>query len=136
MESRHGLELDAQLPEGLFNLVLELLLAHGAAGGLEDIRAGLLDHGRGQGIFPFGEFGDEIAGLVPLFRIFRRRDQGGVGRCPRRSQGRLAYQIWSVEIWPWRMFFSRADSTLTSFTGKVSSINRLFIKITQIFFIS
>jgi hypothetical protein len=34
------------------------------------------------------------------------------------------------------MFFSRADSTLTSFTGKVSSINRLFIKITQIFFIS
>jgi len=39
-----------------------------------------------KSVFPFGKFGDEITRLVPFFRIFRRRDQGGVGRCTGRGQ--------------------------------------------------
>jgi len=47
------------------------------------------------------------------------------------ANGRRAHQIWSVEIWPCRMFFSRADSSLTSFTGELTSMNR-FIELNNL----
>ena len=37
------------------------------------------------------------------------------------------HQMWSVEMCPCRIFFSRADSSLTSLTGKVSSIKRFIL---------
>ena len=41
------------------------------------------------------------------------------------ARGRLAHQMWSVDMCPCRMFFSFADKALTSLTGKDSSIKRL-----------
>jgi hypothetical protein len=40
------------------------------------------------------------------------------------ARGLLAHHMWRVEICPNLMVFSDADSRLTSFTGKLSSMNR------------
>lgn len=41
------------------------------------------------------------------------------------ASGRRAHQMWSVEMWPWRIDFSRADSALTSRSGNATSMRRL-----------
>ena len=44
------------------------------------------------------------------------------------ASGRRAHQIWSVEICPCRIDFSRADCSETSFNGKATSMSRLSIE--------
>jgi hypothetical protein len=41
------------------------------------------------------------------------------------ARGRRAHQMWRVEMWPWRMAFSRADWVEMALRGRESSIRRL-----------
>jgi hypothetical protein len=40
------------------------------------------------------------------------------------ASGRRAHQMWSVEIWPWRMDFSRADWAEMGLRGREISMRR------------
>ena len=41
------------------------------------------------------------------------------------ASGRRAGQMWSVEMWPCRTFFSCTESSETCFSGKATSMRRL-----------
>src|SRR3972149_11721441 len=41
------------------------------------------------------------------------------------ARGRRAHQMWSVEMWPCRTFFSRREWAETSSSGNATSISRL-----------
>ena len=41
------------------------------------------------------------------------------------ASGLRAGQMWRVEIWPWRTFFSCTESRETCFRGKATSMRRL-----------
>ncbi len=43
------------------------------------------------------------------------------------AEGRLAHQLCRIDICPCRIFFSRMDSSLTSFTGKSDSLKDLAV---------
>lgn len=48
-----------------------------------------------------------------------------VQRCQSAKTRCLAHQVYSVEMWPWRMDFSRADCALIVSSGMDCSIRRL-----------
>lgn len=52
------------------------------------------------------------------------REQGRQGRGPEAARGLRAHQMWRVEMWPWRMFFSRTECSDTSLKGKSTSMSR------------
>ena len=46
--------------------------------GRQDILSGPLDHGLVEGVFPFGEFSDELPFPVPVLDVFRSGNQRGI----------------------------------------------------------
>ena len=53
-------------------------------------------------------------------------DELGEQHGPAAARGRRAHHRWSVEGWPWRIDFSRADSRLIASSGSATSMSLRF----------